>query len=386
MKVLYIIDSLISGGAETSLAHMAPAYRDLGIELHVAFLKSRWEVADELTGAGAELHPTELDRGRLVQLRALIRLIRRLRPDVVHTTLWEADVLGRTAAALSRTPVVGTFANSNYSEAQKQDPAVSQLKLRGARLIDVLTARAVVRFHAVSAPVADDMAAQMHVRRDRIIVVPRARRRDLLGEPSVERRASVRLGNDIPPDAPVVLAIARQEHQKGLDVLLASTASLVDRMPGVLVLIAGRPGRATADLERQANQLGLGSTVRFLGVRNDVADLIVAADLVAVPSRVEGLPGAVLEAMALERPVVASDLPMVREAIGDHAAALVPVGAAHALADALESALDADNRALMAAARDRFDKLFAPHSVVARLERVYAEAIEESRWSRIDAT
>ena len=48
MRVLYVIDSLIGGGAETSLAHMAPAYRDLGLELHVAFLKSRWDVADAL--------------------------------------------------------------------------------------------------------------------------------------------------------------------------------------------------------------------------------------------------------------------------------------------------------------------------------------------------
>ena len=50
MRVLYVIDSLIGGGAETSLAHMAPAYRDLGIELHVAFLKSRWDVADDSAG------------------------------------------------------------------------------------------------------------------------------------------------------------------------------------------------------------------------------------------------------------------------------------------------------------------------------------------------
>ena len=70
MRVLYVIDSLIGGGAEHSLAHMAPGYRDLGIELHVAFLKSRWDVADDLRAAGATLHPVALDRGRARQLVA----------------------------------------------------------------------------------------------------------------------------------------------------------------------------------------------------------------------------------------------------------------------------------------------------------------------------
>ena len=141
MRVLYVIDSLIGGGAEHSLAHMAPGYRDLGIELHVAFLKSRWDVADALRDAGATLHPVELDRGRGRQLAALVGLIRRLRPDVVHTTLWEADVLGRTAAAIARVPSVTTFANSSYGQAQLDNPAVNTTKLRAAQLVDVATAR-----------------------------------------------------------------------------------------------------------------------------------------------------------------------------------------------------------------------------------------------------
>ena len=85
--------------------------------------------------------------------------------------------------------------------------------------------------------------------------------------------------------------------------------------------------------------------IRLLGARTDVPDLITAADVVVIPSRVEGLPGAVLEAMALERPVIASDIPMVREAIGDDAYALVAVDDVAGFAAAIDRALDDPERA-----------------------------------------
>ena len=126
----------------------------------------------------------------------------------------------------------------------------------------------------------------------------------------------------------------------------------------------------------------MGGVVRLLGARDDVADLMVACDVVAVPSRVEGMPGAVLEAMALERPIVASDIPMVREALGDDTAALVPVDDADALASMLERALRVDHSVAITAARKRFDEHFAPSPIVERLAVLYRQAISASRWPR----
>jgi glycosyltransferase involved in cell wall biosynthesis len=382
MRVLYVIDSLIGGGAEHSLAHMAPGYRDHGIELHVAFLKSRWDVADALRDAGAELHPTALDESRPRQLVALVQLIRKLRPDIVHTTLWEANVLGRVASALTATPVVSTFATSSYSAAQ-DSPSVGRIKLRMARLIDMATARAAVRFHAVSNQVAVDMALRMRLNRKRIVVIPRARRRDLLGESSAERRLTVRTSLNVEASTPIVLAVARQEHVKGLDVLIDAAATLRQRLPDLVVLVAGRRGRASDDLVGQTRAKGLEETITFLGHRTDVADLMVASDVVVVPSRIEGMPGVVLEAMALERPVVASDIAMVREAIGDDAAALVAVGDAPALAAALERALVAYPVERTKAARQRFDETFAPAPVASQLAAFYRDSRSASRWLKL---
>ena len=248
-------------------------------------------------------------------------------------------MIGRTAAAITRRPAVTTLANSSYSAAQFANPSIRRAKLRAAQLVDVLTARFARRFHAVSEQVAADMAVRLRIPRSRITVVPRARQREALGEPTAERRASVRRTLGVAEDQPLVLAVARQEFQKGLDVLIDAAATLRRAVPDVLVLIAGRAGRASESLKSQIDALGLDGVVRMLGVRTDVPDLIVAADVVAVPSRVEGLPGTVLEAMALECPVVASDIPMVVEAIGPYAHALVPVGDAVALSCALADCL-----------------------------------------------
>jgi glycosyltransferase involved in cell wall biosynthesis len=226
VRVLYVIDSLIGGGAETSLAHLAPTYPERGVELHVAFLKARWDVADALRDAGATLHPVALDQARARQLVGLVRLIRQLDPDIVHTTLWEADVLGRTAAALTRRPAVTTFATSSYSPERFASAAVNRYKLRAAQVVDAVTAHLAVRFQAVSDQVASDMARRLLVRRQRIAVVPRARRRDVLGEPTPERRRATRQRLGLTDDQPVILVVARHEHHKALDVLVRAVAEV----------------------------------------------------------------------------------------------------------------------------------------------------------------
>ena len=181
----------------------------------------------------------------LGQLRALVRLVRRLRPDVVHTTLWEADVLGRLAGMLTGTPVVSTLPTSDERPSALANPGVRPVKLRLARWIDIATARGVVRFHAVSETVADRMSVALRVRRDRVTVIPRARRRDLLGEPSPERRLRVRRELGLGDRVPLVLAVARHEHQKGLDVLVGGVPTIRMAVPEVVVLVAGRQGRMT---------------------------------------------------------------------------------------------------------------------------------------------
>lgn len=340
LRVVSVIDSLAPGGAERSLAELAVRLPHQGVDVTVVVLVDRPGFAGLLTDAGVEQH-TLPPAGRTGRTRALHALLRATRADLVHTTLYEADVVGRSAAVIARVPVVSTLANVRYGPEQFAEPGLSPVRLRAAQALDVLTARAVTRFHAVSTPVAEAMAGALRVRRDRIEVVPRGRDRTALGRREPTRRHEVRRRLGLADGQPMVLAVARQEHQKGLDLLIDAIPRLRAGHPELRVLVAGSDGRASPELRSQIDRAGLGEVIELLGAREDVADLLVAADVFVLPSRREGFPGAVVEAMALATPVVVSDLPMTREAIPDarHGVLVLPESAP-ALADGIREVLD----------------------------------------------
>ena len=138
MRVLTVIDSLDpSGGAEQSLAAMAPALVAQGVELHVAYLRERpRSIAGPLREAGAAVHPLAGSGGRAGDVARVTRLVHSLRPDLVHTTLFEADQAGRVGARLARCPVVTSLVNVAYGRAQAATPGIAAWKLRGAQATD----------------------------------------------------------------------------------------------------------------------------------------------------------------------------------------------------------------------------------------------------------
>lgn len=382
MHVLYVIDSLAPGGAERSLAALAPRYAARGVALDVAYLKERPGVQGELVRAGATLFSLAGSGGRAGWVRRATRLVRRRRPDLVHTTLFEADIAGRVAASLAGVPVVSSLVNPEYGPEQLSDPRLSRWKVRGARLVDALTARRVARFHAITSYVADVMAGRLGLRRDRIDVVPRGRDPEELGRRSPERRAAARDGMGVGPETAVVLAAARHEHQKGLDVLLEAFPLVLREVPSARLVVAGREGNQTPLLRTAVERLGLAGAVRFLGVRDDVPDLLCAADVFVLPSRWEGLGSVLLEAMALEAPIVASDVPAVREVVGDgEEARLVPPERPDALASRIVATLaDARGAADRARrARARFLQRYTIDRVADQMIAFYDRSVSPHR-------
>ena len=376
MRVLYVIDSLGHGGAEQSLAEMAPYLVQNGIDLHVAVLHDREGFTGRVRAAGAAVHSVAGDHGRVGWLRRLRALERSVQPDLIHTTLFDSDVLGRVVAAAGRKPVVSSWVNIQYGDAYDREFPAGRSKLAAVKAIDLVTSHVVRRFHAVSTPVAEAMSAEMHVNPDHVEVIPRGRDRARLGEPGTERRRRVRrrLGLD---SEPVVLSVARQDHAKGLDVLLRAWRSVVIEMPDAVLLLAGRDGTRSEALRTMVDESRLHANVRFLGVRDDVPDLLCAADAFALPSRREGLPGALLEAMALEVPIVATDIPTILDAVpGSEYAELVTMDDQVTLATALLNTLSDRPGAAARAERSRarFDERFAVSQVASQMCSFYAGA------------
>jgi len=375
---LYVIDSVgVPGGAEESLAMLAPVYRDLGITLDVAFLHDREGLQGELRSAGAELFLLAGPGGRAGWLKRTRSLIRSRQPDLVHTTLFEADVVGRIAARLADTPVVSSLVNVSYGSEHHASPQVPSWKLRGVQFLDAATARLTTRLHAVSTAVADTMAGHLHFPRDRIDVVPRGRSPGRLGTRSAARRATARSTLGVSDDDIVLLAVARQEHEKGLDLLVRAVPLVQGSLGKARLVVAGREGGQTEALRELVHDHDLGKAVTFLGTRRDIPELLCAADVFVLASRREGFPGAVLEAMALEAPIVASGLPQVREAVGSDCALLAEPGSVEDLARAILETLTEPGATHKRArrGRERFLDHFTPEAVAAGMRAFYLRAL-----------
>ena len=194
---------------------------------------------------------------------------------------------------------------------------------------------------------------------------------------AVRARAEVRAEIGVAPDAPMALTAGSMTPQKAQHVMVEAFARMSARVPGARLVIAG-DGALRADLERRIAELGIGEGVTLLGARNDVPDLLGAADLFVLSSVREGLPMSLLEAMRASLPSVVTSIGGTPEVVreGEHAH-LVPAGDVDAMAEALRDLLTDLPRARQwgAAARARWLAHFTGESMVLATEREYREAL-----------
>ena len=384
-RVLHVINQVTShGGAEVSLNQMLARLQSLGIQNTLVGLKSGGDPAavHALNAAGVRvLDPLGTTGPGAVA--ALVATIRRERPSVVHTSLFEADLWGRLASALTRTPVVVSLVNTQYNAAAYQS-APSPRRLRLVQAVDGLLARRLTsRLHAITETAADAAVQSLGVSRERITVVPRGRPLPSTVERNEVTRASARRRTRLPADARIVLNVGRMETQKGQVRLLHAFAQVRPLVSDAVLVIAGRRGNATAAIEASIEELSLSGHVLLLGARPDVSDLLQAADVFAFSSRWEGLGGSVLEAMAHQVPIVAYDIPAVREVTAAHAR-LVPmddvVGLARGLIEVLRDPTMMS--VLVANAFERVSRVYDPDAVATQMADLYRGAVEGSRKGR----
>jgi glycosyltransferase involved in cell wall biosynthesis len=258
---------------------------------------------------------------------ALARAFRELDASIVHVALYSRVApYARLAAHLAGLPLIVCHEHSRPAPASALRAAVDRLLLR---------LRPATRFLAVSAPDREQLQAA-GVPSENIEILGNAvdTRRFAPGD-----RAAARHALGLPLDREILLVPARLHPQKRHVDLLAALAILdAERRP--LVLLAG-DGPLRRPLEALARNAGLDSQLRFLGHREDLPELYAAADLVILPSRVEGSPLALLEAQACGRAVLASDVGGVAEIIEDgDTGRLLPPGRPELLAAALSALLD----------------------------------------------
>ncbi|CAN5884477.1 glycosyltransferase family 4 protein [soil metagenome] len=359
MKVLHVIDALgLGGGAEHSLAELLPRLRERGVESAVATFVPRTgglqqHLIDE--GFDVEVLHSRTWPGRVRELR---RKFRREPPDLVHATLVNACLTSRVAGLGTGIPQINSVVNTTYDPAKAQLTSIAPWKLRVLGTVDAFTLRhGVDHVHAITDAVRDEVIDHLGRDPETVTVIPRGRSATALGGAGTARRDRVRADLGIAPDAVVVLNVGRQDPQKDQAGLVRAVAELATTHPHVELVIAGRAGSATADLDAAIASTGRSDNVRLLGHRDDVPDLLAAADIFAFPSLYEGLGCVLIEAMALETPIVGADAAAVAEVLEHgHLGEVVPRGDHRALADGIRRLVDDPGRRaeLAALGRARF--------------------------------
>lgn len=371
-SVVHVQKSAGLGGSERHLLALLPALARRGVDVAMVVARAPGAEAftSELARAGVPTIPVPAgpDLNPALTWR-LVRVLRDRRPSLVHTHLVHADVHGQPAARLARLPAVSSVhgAHSFYRRAPHRTPA---------RVAGHLARRTI----AISRHVAELLVDSRVAPPDRVRVVhygidaprwdvPEARRR--------ERRAALGLA----PETVAVGIASRLVPGKGHDTLVRAVAAARRGGAPLHLLVAG-DGPERERLEALARAEGASGDVAFLGFVGDVASLMAACDVVAFPTLPElgeGFGLAALEAMAAERPVVASRVASLPEVVADgETGLLVPPGEVEALAAALRRlAGDPGERARMGGAgRRRAVERFSLDAMVDATLAVYEEVLE----------
>jgi glycosyltransferase involved in cell wall biosynthesis len=364
LRVLHVAKVAGISGAENHLLLLLPALRARGHDVRLVMLHEgepgATELADRLETEGVQVERLRM-RAPVDPLvfGRLVRVIRRHRPDVLHTHLVHADFHGLPAGRLARVPLlVSTKHGFNPFRDRRAFAAADRTV---ARLADVHV--------AISAGLARYLAEREGFDEDEFEIVHYGL--DAGPEPPP------------PPDAPRLALVGRLIPIKGHEVLLEALARVRDALPGVTVELAG-DGPLEPELRATVARLGLGEAVAWLGRVAPPTPVYERAEIVVVPSFGEGFGMVALEAMERGRAVIASDVGGLPEIVAaGETGLIVPPGDVSALAAAIvELAGDpARAAALGAAGRERALAEFSQERCTERVEELYLAGLSRSRPS-----
>jgi len=372
-------------GGERVLLQLAAALMRSGHCVH-GLSPSPGPLDEELTALGASVYHLPMRRTFDVPVaRRMADLIERRAIHLVHTHGMLVNVLGRMACRFAGgVPCVSTVhLTRDLGGPPRVGGWLAGLKNRWYyRPLDNWTARWNARVIAVSEAVRDDLIRQGYAA-ETIEVIPNGVNPAPFDAVTDEQRVRARREAGAGDGDVLLGVVARLSPQKDVATFVEAFALLehtVER-PSIRAFVAGT-GPLEADLRRLVADRDLESRLRFLGHRNDIPALLRASDVFVLPSRWEGLPLTVLEAMACRCPVVATAVDGTREAVVDgETGILVPPGDRQALAATLgDIVADPDRRTAMGAAgRARLDRHFHVDRVVEHHLQLYERVLAGKR-------
>lgn len=308
ITVLHLIASRGLGGAEKVLLTLLQnaELNELNVILGI-FQKKRQEASvfskeAKKTGATVEVlnfgNPYDLS-----QVVGLFHLIRKYRPDIIHTHGYKSNTLGFLLSRPFGIPIVTTV-HGLYQNSAKTHVHVN-LSLRFLKYFDAVI--------AVSDNIRDQLTP-LHVPSNKVITIHNVPPR--IAVMAVDNRSLFRKEIGIRDDEKMIGFVGRLERVKGCDLLIEAVSKLVLRgFHSQLVIVGEGPEKET--LMQMVKNLGLGGNVHFCGFREDINNVYQSLDMLVLPSRHEGIPLVMLEAMAQGVPIVATRVGGIPEVITD---------------------------------------------------------------------
>lgn len=360
IKVLHLITSLEVGGAQRGMLLGLSRFNGDQYEHVVCSIMDRMQMASQFRDVGIEVRTLGLNRkiDMFVGLR-LRALLKEMRPDILHTYLLHANLLGRVIGRLVGIPVI-----------IGSERTIGQAGLwgrLGTRLTNPLTDAVEVNSEIGGKAIGQGLG----VPAEKVEVVRSGL--DLLAFDTVSQRVRIRSEIGISDDQHLILCMGRLRPVKGVEYGLRAFASAHSQQPNIRLALAGE-GDQREYLELLAQELGITQYISFLGVRNDVPELLSAVDSLMMPSLNEGFPRTAIEAMAAGKPIIASNVGGTSEAIIDGVnGILVRPADFDALSEAIvRLVLDAELQVKLGrAGRERVAQNYSIEKYVTRLDEIY---------------
>jgi glycosyltransferase involved in cell wall biosynthesis len=368
MRVLHVVAPGETGGLERVVQLLAQGQATVGDDVHVAAVLDKppgeHSLVAALRGTGITTHALVIEgRGYWRERAAMLHLVRRLRPEVVHTHGYRADLVdGRVARSVGAAAVTTVH---GFTGGGARNRFYEWLQRLAFRRFDAVV--------AVSRPLADELS-RSGVQSGRMHLVVNSWRPT---GPRLERTAA-RKALGIQPAAFTLGWVGRLSHEKGLDVLIDAVAQL-PALPIRVAVVGDGPERAA--LEARALRHGISDRITWHGIITDAARLYEAFDLFVLSSRTEGTPMVLFEAMAAGVPIVATSVGGVPDMLAGSEALLVPSQNPTALADAIRlSAQQLEStRERVDLARQRIGRQNAVEKWVGQYRDVYRAARDVRR-------
>jgi glycosyltransferase involved in cell wall biosynthesis len=333
------------------------------------------EQKERLKASGVRIINTNLDNNPFVSILKLSKIMRSENIHIVHTQGGRDDFYARVAGRIAKVPVV---VNTVATLVEGYD--VSFLKKIVYVLCDRLTERFVDQFIVVSESLRKTIIRNHGIQPDKVIKIYNGIELDQY-QPHPGSREKIRKDFLISEEEFLVGAAGRLVYEKGFEFLIRSVQKVLKTFPKTKFLLVG-DGPLKMKLESLARELGIMEYCIFSGFRDDIPEILSSLDLFVLPSILEGHPIVILEAMAMAKPIVASDINGVREQIENgRTGVLVPRGDPQALAEAINQMLKEriEAKKLGMEARKQVEETFDIRRQVALHEEVYKGLLKGRR-------